>query len=67
MPKATKRKVRRLRHRPKPSRLFSDGVWAPIVGEFSGKLYHFQLVDAGDSLPFHATDRAVYQRVSVAR
>jgi hypothetical protein len=37
-------------------------LWAPIIGEFSGKLYRFMPLDIGETLPFPNIDHEVYLR-----
>jgi hypothetical protein len=38
------------------------GPWASIIGEFSGKLYHFAPLDIGEPLPFTTLDRVIFVR-----
>jgi hypothetical protein len=58
----TKRKVRRIRHRPSPGWMSGDGFTASIVGDQSRKLYHFTSLDIGEPLPFQSLERAVFVR-----
>jgi hypothetical protein len=61
MPKTTKRKVRRLHPRSKAARM--GVLFAPIIGEYSGKLYHFVPLDIREPVPFPSLEREVYLRV----
>jgi hypothetical protein len=43
-------------------RQLGGGIWAPVIGEFSEKLYHFVPLDIGEPLPFPSLERTIFLR-----
>jgi hypothetical protein len=62
MSTATKRKVRRGRHRLSLSRPFGTGFWAPIVGHDMRVMHHFRPIDTGRPFQLLAPEHETYLR-----
>jgi hypothetical protein len=60
MPKATKRKARRGRHRLNLSRPFGTEVWAAIGGQDMRVMHHFRPIDTGRPFQSLAPEHEVY-------